>query len=182
MSQLLTPTLKATAINSGVAFMTDANIDAVNVYSAGGTINNNDTAITISNGLLAPTGQGVSGTSIAVAAGGSGYAGAPLVKLTGGTGTGATGYAVVTGGVVTSVVVTSPGIGYTAGDTLTARDELRGMVGDPALVLRDVVVDARMLRRQTDLVGTRVGRDHARAHVVIGRRWAWSWKPRSGPT
>ncbi|MEO7100261.1 MAG: autotransporter-associated beta strand repeat-containing protein [Luteolibacter sp.] len=113
-------TLKATATNSGTTFLTDANIDAVNVYSGGGTINNNNTAITISKGLLAPTGQGVSSSSISVGAGGTGYVGAPLVKLTGGPGTGATGYAVVSGGVVTSIVVTSPGIGYTAGDTLTA--------------------------------------------------------------
>ena len=112
-------TLKATAINNGAIFG-DVNLKAVNVYSGGGTIDNSGTAITINRGLLAPTGAGVSGSTIAVASGGAGYIGAPLVKLTGGSGTGATGYATVVNGVVTGIVVTSPGIGYTAGDTLTA--------------------------------------------------------------
>ena len=112
-------TLKVTGTNAGTIFG-DATLDAVNVYSGGGTINNNNTAITINRGLLAPTGFGVSSSTIAVPSGGSGYIGAPLVKLTGGTGTGATGYAVMTGGAVTSIVITSPGIGYTTGNTLTA--------------------------------------------------------------
>ncbi|MES2439688.1 MAG: autotransporter-associated beta strand repeat-containing protein [Verrucomicrobiota bacterium] len=111
--------LEVTAINAGTIF-NDATLDAVNVYSGGGTIDNSGTAITINRGLLAPTASGVSGTSLAVTGGGSGYIGAPLVKLTGGTGTGATGYAVLTAGVVSSVVITSPGIGYSPGDTLTA--------------------------------------------------------------
>jgi len=134
-------TLKATAVNSGTTFLTDANIDAVNVYSGGGTINNNNTAITISKGLLAPAGSGVSGATIAVASGGSGYTGAPLVKLTGGTGSGATGYAVVTGGVVSSIVVTSPGIGYTAGDTLTATF-FGGAYGTAATAVTGIAVAA----------------------------------------
>ncbi|MEO5914363.1 MAG: autotransporter-associated beta strand repeat-containing protein [Luteolibacter sp.] len=112
-------TLKATATNN-VTIFGDATLDAVNVYSSGGTIDNNGTPITINRALLVPAGFGVSGTSIAVVSGGTGYIGAPLVKFTGGTGTGATGYAVVTAGVVTSITVTSPGIGYTVGDTLTA--------------------------------------------------------------
>ena len=113
-------TLKAHTTNSGATFLTAANIDAVNVYSGGGTIDNNGTSITVGKSLLAPAGFGVSGTSIAVPSGGSGYIGVPMVKFTGGTGTGATGYAVVSGGVVTSITVTSPGTGYTSGDLLTA--------------------------------------------------------------
>ncbi len=109
-------TLKATAINSGTTFMTDANLDVVNVFSGGGTIDNSDTAITISNGLLAPTGSGVN--AITVSTGGSGYIGAPLVKITGGSGAGATGYATISGGAVTGVTVTSRGIGYQNTDTL----------------------------------------------------------------
>ena len=113
-------TLKAHTTNSGATFLSSANIDSVNVYANGGTIDNNGTAITIARPLSVPAGFGVSGTSITVPTGGSGYYGAPLVKFTGGTGTGATGYAVISGGVVTSITMTSPGTGYTSGDTLTA--------------------------------------------------------------
>ena len=95
-------TLKATAINN-ITLFGDAILDAVNVYGAGGTIDNNGTAITINRALLVPAGFGVSATSITVPSGGSGYSGAPLVKFTGGTGTGATGYAVISGGVVNNI-------------------------------------------------------------------------------
>ena len=107
-------TLKATAANAGANFMTSGNVDAVTVYSGGGTIDNNGTIITIGNVLSSATGNGI--TSIAVTDGGSGYIGAPLVKFTGGTGNTATGYAVMaddgTGNgtfKVSSVVITSGG-------------------------------------------------------------------------
>jgi autotransporter-associated beta strand protein len=107
-------TLKATATNAGAAFMTSANVDAVTVYSGGGTIHNNGTNITVGNVLGAATGNGI--TSIAVTDGGSGYIGAPMVKITGGTGNSATGYAVMTDDgtgngtyKVSSIVITSPG-------------------------------------------------------------------------
>ncbi len=112
-------TLKATATNAGVIF-NDANIDAINVYSGGGTIDNSATNITIDKPLRAPAGFGVTSASIAVPSGGAGYIGAPFVRFSGGTGTGATGYATVSGGVVTGITMTSPGIGYTSGDLLTA--------------------------------------------------------------
>ncbi len=110
-------TLKATPINTGTGFITDANLDAVNVFSGGGTIDNNNTAITISKALLLPTGSGIS--AVTVSNGGSGYIGAPLVKISGGSGTGATAYATVSGGAVTAVTVTGRGIGYQNTDTLT---------------------------------------------------------------
>ncbi|BCM93312.1 hypothetical protein IAD21_05203 [Abditibacteriota bacterium] len=110
-------TLKATSTNAGTSYLNNANVDTVNVYSGGGIIDNNGTSITISRGLLAPNGSGV--TSIPVASGGVGYIGAPLVQITGGGGTGATAYAVVSGGQVTSIVITSPGIGYTSAPTVT---------------------------------------------------------------
>ena len=44
-------TLKATATNTGGSFMTSGNVDAVTVYSGGGTIDNNGTSITVSNSL-----------------------------------------------------------------------------------------------------------------------------------
>jgi autotransporter-associated beta strand protein len=114
-------TLKAAATNTGANFVNDTNIDAVNVYAGGGTIDNNGTAITVANPLVAPQGQGVSQTVINVSTGGgSGYIGAPLVKLTGGAGSGATAYAIMSGGTVSQLVITSPGINYASGNTLTA--------------------------------------------------------------
>ncbi len=117
-------TLKATATNAGANFMNSGNIDAVTVYSGGGTIHNNGTNITVGNVLGAATGNGV--TSIAVTDGGSGYIGAPLVKITGGTGNLATGYAVMaddgTGNGtfrVSSIVITSPGTFSVNPDTVT---------------------------------------------------------------
>jgi autotransporter-associated beta strand protein len=109
-------TLKASTANT--TFMTG--LSKANVYSGGGTIDNNGVNITVGQALLAPTGFGVSGTAVSVPSGGSGYVGAPIVTLSGGTGSGATGYATISGGVVTGIVITSPGIGYTSGDTLTA--------------------------------------------------------------
>ncbi|MES2475625.1 MAG: autotransporter-associated beta strand repeat-containing protein [Verrucomicrobiota bacterium] len=114
-------TLRALSTNAGATFFNDANVDRVNVFPAGGTIDNNGTAITIGNALVAPASSGVGASSIAVPSGGSGYIGAPVVKFSGGTGSGATGYAILSGGVVTSIAVTNPGTGYTAGDFLTAK-------------------------------------------------------------
>ncbi len=107
-------TLRAHTTNAGVNFMTSGNIDAVTVYSGGGTIDNNGTNITVGRPLAAASGNGV--TSIAVTDGGSGYIGAPMVKISGGTGNTATGYAVmVDDGTgkgtyrVSSIVITNPG-------------------------------------------------------------------------
>jgi autotransporter-associated beta strand protein len=114
-------TLKATTNNAGVNFMNSGNMDAVTVYSSGGTIDNNGTSITIGNALGAATGNGV--TSVAVTDGGSGYIGAPLVTFTDGTGNPATGYAVMTDDgtgngtyKVSSIVISSPGT-YTVDPT-----------------------------------------------------------------
>ena len=114
-------TLKAATTNAGANFLTSANIDAVTVYSGGGTIDNSGTSITVGKVLAGATGNGV--TSIAVTNGGSGYIGAPLVTITGGTGNTATGYAVMvddgTGNgtyKVGSIVITSPGT-YTVDPT-----------------------------------------------------------------
>jgi len=117
-------TLKATALNAGGSFMTDGDMDAVRIYSGGATIDDNGTAITISNALLAPTNNGVS--SIAVGGAGSGYIGAPLVTITGGTGSGATAVAnMVDDGTgngtfkVGSITITSPGVYTVAPTTVT---------------------------------------------------------------
>ena len=108
-------TLKAFSANA--TFLT-ANLTAVNVYSGGGTIDNNGIAITIPKALVAPAGSGAN-SNPTVTSGGSGYVGAPLVTVTGATGTGAAAYATVSGGVVTGIVVTSPGTGYTGSLSFT---------------------------------------------------------------
>lgn len=50
---------------------------------------------------------------------GSGYKTAPIVTASGGSGSGATFVATIANGVVTNVVVTNPGSGYLAGQTIT---------------------------------------------------------------
>jgi len=76
-------TLKATTVNVGASFLSSPNIGAVTIYSGGATVDNNGTAITISNALIAASGNGVQ--TIVVTDGGSNYIGAPLVQITGGT-------------------------------------------------------------------------------------------------
>ena len=103
------PNVNATAPLSGLS--------SINVFSGGGTIDNNGQNITIGPALLGASGSGVS--SIAVSSGGSGYVGVPLVTISGGGGSGATAEAVVINGVVTAINVTNPGTGYTAAPTVT---------------------------------------------------------------
>ena len=99
----------------------DSGVDAINVYTNGGTIDNSGVALTLGRPLLAPTGSGVS-SIVGPATQGSNYIGAPLVVITGGTGSGATAYAVMADDgsgktfKVASIVVTSPG-NYTVAPT-----------------------------------------------------------------
>lgn len=65
---------------------------------------------------LRRTGSGVS--TIGIADGGTGYT-SPTVTLSGGNGTGATAHAVVDAGIITSIIVDTPGSGYTAAPTCT---------------------------------------------------------------
>ncbi|HZI33114.1 MAG TPA: autotransporter-associated beta strand repeat-containing protein, partial [Candidatus Binatia bacterium] len=90
-------TLKAVTGNAN--FLT-ANNSSVNVYSGGGTIDNNGVNITIPKPLTAPAGSGLNG-SVTINSGGSGYIGAPAVTFTNGGGTGAAAYATISGGAVT---------------------------------------------------------------------------------
>ena len=60
-------------------------------------------------------------TGFTVQNGGSGYT-TPAVIITGGGGTGATATARVTNGVITAVVLTNPGTGYTSDPTVTISD------------------------------------------------------------
>ena len=98
------------------AFMTG--LGSATIYGGGGTINNNSYAITIAQPLLAPAGSGVAG--IASFTGGAGYIAPPIVTVVPGTGdttgVGATAIAQInpTTGAVTNVLITCPGVNYTA--------------------------------------------------------------------
>ncbi|MGV3661362.1 MAG: beta strand repeat-containing protein [Prosthecobacter sp.] len=101
---------------------------AFGTFAGGAVIDTNGKAITIASSLLSPVGSsGVSGLSLGGV--GSGYIGAPYVEIVRGagdtTGTGATGYAIIdtdpaspTYGQVTGVVLTNPGMNYTATPTV----------------------------------------------------------------
>jgi autotransporter-associated beta strand protein len=105
-------TLQASAASASFIAVT-----AANIYSGGATIDNNGNAITISQPLLAPTGNGV---KVATFTGGAGYIAPPIVTVSNApsdsTGTGATAIAQINPvtGIVTNVLITSPGVNYTA--------------------------------------------------------------------
>jgi autotransporter-associated beta strand protein len=88
-------------------------LEAAYIYGNGATIDASNFNLTISQNLLAPTGNGV--TSIPWSGIVTGYVGAPYVAISGGGGTGATAIALFdyTSGSVTGIVVTSAGVGYT---------------------------------------------------------------------
>jgi autotransporter-associated beta strand protein len=100
------------------AFM---NLNSAYVYSGGAVIDNNGNAITFAQPLLAPAGNGVH--AVAGFTGGAGYIAPPIVIVTNGvgdtTGTGATAIAQINPatGTVTNVVITCPGVNYTATPT-----------------------------------------------------------------
>jgi fibronectin-binding autotransporter adhesin len=88
------------------------------VYPGGATFDNNGLAVTVGQPLLAPTGNGVQG--IASFTGGAGYIAPPIITITNGagdtTGTGATAIAQINRvtGTVTNIIITCPGVNYTA--------------------------------------------------------------------
>lgn len=107
-------TLKATANN--LNFFNDLALTDSYVYSGGGTIDNSGFAISVTEPLKAPTGDGVSATGLTVS--GSGYRDTPVVTITGGGGTGATAVSTIdASGNLTGIVITNPGIGYTSAPT-----------------------------------------------------------------
>ena len=101
--------------NASAAFL--SGLTSANVYSSGGTIDNNGKSITIAQALLAASGSGVS--SIPVTAGGTNFIGAPVVKITGGGGSGATAEAMISSGSLSAIVITNPGTGYTSAPSIT---------------------------------------------------------------
>ena len=109
-------TLQANSPNADFIRVTTANI-----YSGGAVIDNNGNNLTINQPLLAPAGNGVHG--IASFTPGAGYIAPPIVTVVNGTGdttgTGATAIAQINPatGTVTNVIITCPGINYTATPT-----------------------------------------------------------------
>lgn len=93
-------------------------VNAATVYKGGGIIDNNGNTITVAQALVAPTGNGIYAAS--VTSGGSGYVAPPIITITNApgdtTGSGATAIAQINPltGMVTNVIVTCPGQGYTA--------------------------------------------------------------------
>lgn len=106
-------TLKATANNAN--FFADLANTGAFVRSGGANIDTNGFNVTITEALLAPTGNGV--TAPTVTTGGAGYVDTPVVTIARGgtdtTGVGATAVANISGGVVTSITITNRGSGYT---------------------------------------------------------------------
>lgn len=103
---------------------TGATGDASQDFTGGLTVDTNGFAVSLTNPLLAATGDGVAQSSLTIANAGSGYVGAPMVQFTGGTlvagGTPAAGYALIdaVSGTVTGIVITSPGT-YTSAPAIT---------------------------------------------------------------
>ena len=94
---------------------------SANVYGGGGTINNNGFKITIGQQFIAPAGNGMNG--ITSFTGGAGYIAPPIVTVVSsdGNGVGATAIAQINPatGAITNVVITCPGVNYTATPTFT---------------------------------------------------------------
>ncbi len=119
-----TATMMTTSGSGGTGSLTAYVNGAFGAFDGGLKIDTNGFTTTISNALLAPSGNGVA--TIPVTAGGSGYIAAPYVEISGGGGSGATAYATVdtdpsspTYGHVTGIVVTNPGRDYTSAPTIT---------------------------------------------------------------
>ena len=117
----LSPTASSTTFMQGIA-STDSGLGGAFVYSGNAKINTNGYDITIAEPLKAPTGNGVSATGLTVS--GGGYIYAPVVSITNATGdtngNGATAVATIdSSGNLTGIVITSPGVGYTAPPTFT---------------------------------------------------------------
>ncbi len=94
--------------------------DGTYIYANGGTLDASNFMVSVPVNLQAPQGQGV--TSISLGAPTlAGYVGSPYVQISGGGGTGATAYAQFDSaqGLVTGIVMTSYGYGYTADPTVT---------------------------------------------------------------
>lgn len=125
--------LRAGAIDSTTFIPSSARLTtyvngAFGTFGGGAVIDTNGRSVTIASNLLSPVGSsGASGLNLGGV--GSGYIGAPYVEIIRGagdtTGSGATGYATIdtdpaslTYGQVNAVVLTNPGVNYTATPTV----------------------------------------------------------------
>ncbi len=98
--------LKATAAGTFISTLTN-----VFVNSGGAVIDDGGFAITVSQALLAPTGNGLTTTGLSIS--GTGFVAAPLVVISGFGGSGAAAMATLdTAGNLTGIVITNPGINY----------------------------------------------------------------------
>lgn len=95
---------------------------SVNMFKGGLTVDSMANSATMTANILPTAGKGVypaGGTITVPSSGGAGYIGAPLVTVTtSGSGTGLQAIANISSGTVTNVVITCPGQGYQAGDTV----------------------------------------------------------------
>ncbi len=114
-------TLRAFSTNAGANFF--SGVSNALVYGGGVTVDTNGTSVTIGQALSAPTGFGIgtSGGTITIASGGgAGYIAPPVVTFAApASGRAATGVALLQGnGRVTGHFITSPGSGYTTGQSV----------------------------------------------------------------
>ncbi len=106
-------TLRASAASPSFIAVSNAYI-----YGGGATLDNNGNSVTVTQPLLAPTGNGEQG--ILTLSGGSGYIAPPVITITNAagdtTGSGATAIAQINPvtGAVTNVIMTCPGVNYSA--------------------------------------------------------------------
>ena len=121
--------------------MANSSLTAVRMLAGGVTIDTNGNAASFAAPIQGGTGNGINiaGGTLPVTLGGSGFVGAPVVTVTtDGGGSGATAIATVTGGSVSSVLITCPGVGYEAGDTVSFLFSDAG-VDEPAEILDHVL-------------------------------------------
>jgi autotransporter-associated beta strand protein len=114
-------TLQAGLLGS---LLIDNTINSINVYNGGLIVDTQGNGTAISGNLSGTNGNGIyansgGGVITVPSNNGSGYIGAPLVTVSGGSGTGAMAIANVSNGAITGVVLTNPGQGYQAGDTVS---------------------------------------------------------------
>ncbi|HSV30140.1 MAG TPA: autotransporter-associated beta strand repeat-containing protein, partial [Candidatus Omnitrophota bacterium] len=109
-------TLRATTTGENLM----GGLDAAYVWSGGAVIDTNGHDLTVSQALTAPTGDGLTGVSLA--SGGAGYVAHPVVEISGGGGTGASATPVIDGsGAITGIRITNPGVGYTSAPTVAIK-------------------------------------------------------------